>query len=176
MFCLGARPRIQTLLRAAAEQTLPFQGVNRNISVCTTLLLLLLVPCSICDDGITNKTRVTREDYYQDVADIPNICAITFKSTRNDHASMPSNGSAVVPFIGTPLVRDAQLLLLRLYYSIDYFVKYFIVVVSEKAWEVTLGGLGYELQHLKEYGRNVVVITCQHPPAVVEGWNASKSY
>uniref|UniRef100_A0A383WN37 Uncharacterized protein n=1 Tax=Tetradesmus obliquus TaxID=3088 RepID=A0A383WN37_TETOB len=30
----------------------------------------------------------------------------------------------------------------------------------------------YELEHLKEYATNVVIITCTNPPSVAEGWNA----
>lgn len=170
MFGLQAHRRVQPLLyRAAAKQR-----ADRDFSLCITFLLFVVVPCAICTETF-KKSRITREDYYQDLADIPNRCSITFHSTRS-HSAIQSNGSSIVPFIGTPLVRDSQLLLLRLYYSIDYPVKYFIVVVSEKAWDMTLGALGYQLQHLKEYGQNVVVITCQHPPAVAEGWNASKHH
>ncbi|WIA34956.1 hypothetical protein OEZ86_013237 [Tetradesmus obliquus] len=30
----------------------------------------------------------------------------------------------------------------------------------------------YELEHLKDYAENVVIITCTDPPSVAEGWNA----
>ncbi|WIA14795.1 hypothetical protein OEZ85_003279 [Tetradesmus obliquus] len=79
-----------------------------------------------------------------------------------------------VPFIGTSVVRDGQLLLERLYYSLDYPVRYFIVVVSERTWASRrrVGALGYELQHMHDYADNVVIVTCAHAPAVTEGWNA----
>ncbi|WIA34946.1 hypothetical protein OEZ86_013227 [Tetradesmus obliquus] len=34
------------------------------------------------------------------------------------------------------------------------------------------GGMWYELEHLKDYAENVVIITCTDPPSVAEGWNA----
>ncbi|WIA41608.1 hypothetical protein OEZ86_008968 [Tetradesmus obliquus] len=34
------------------------------------------------------------------------------------------------------------------------------------------GAIWYEVQHLKEYADNVVIITCEHTPSVAEGWNA----
>lgn len=30
----------------------------------------------------------------------------------------------------------------------------------------------HEVQHFKDYGTNIIIIACQHPPSVAEGWNA----
>lgn len=69
--------------------------------------------------------------------------------------------------------RDPQQLVLRLYYStLDYSVKYFVVVVPERALSPPHGAIWYEVQHLKEYADNAVIVTCERTPSVAEGWNA----
>lgn len=32
--------------------------------------------------------------------------------------------------------------------------------------------LRYEIKHFREYGSNILIIACKHPPSVTEGWNA----
>jgi len=32
--------------------------------------------------------------------------------------------------------------------------------------------MAYELRHLKQYGSNIIIVACEHPPSVTEGWNA----
>jgi hypothetical protein len=80
-----------------------------------------------------------------------------------------------IPFIGTSIGRDPQQLVLRLFYSTrDYPVKHFIVVVPEKALSPPHAAIWYELEHLKEYADNVVIIACKRTPSVAEGWNAGE--
>jgi hypothetical protein len=96
------------------------------------------------------------------------------------HAGLPTTveGSILaiaqtMPFIGTSIARDSQLLVLRLFYSsLDFPVKHFVVVVPERAMNPPHGGMWHELEHLKDYANNVVILTCAHPPSVAEGWNA----
>lgn len=112
-------------------------------------------------------TPVTYAHYYRDERTRPSACRIAHKPNR------PFNGSSgYVPFIGTSIGLDPQHLSLRLYYStLDYPVKYFVVVIPERAL-LPPHGAWYEVQHLKEYADNVVIVTCADTPSVAEGWNA----
>jgi hypothetical protein len=113
---------------------------------------------------------ITYSHYYNDESTRPNACKIALKAGR------PLNGtSGYVPFIGTSIGRDPQQLVLRLYYStLDYPVKHFVVVIPERALSPPHGAIWYEMEHLKEYAENVVIVTCSHTPSVAEGWNAGK--
>lgn len=114
---------------------------------------------------------ITHSHHYRSDSTRPNVCKIAYK------ANSTLNGtSGYVPFIGTSIGRDPQQLVLRLYYStLHYPVKYFVVVIPERAMSPPHGAIWYEVQHLKEYADNVVIITCEHTPSVAEGWNAGES-
>jgi hypothetical protein len=112
---------------------------------------------------------ITYAHYYPSADARPNTCKIVHTAQKEQY----SNIKDYVPFIGTSIVRDSQLLVLRLFYSsLDFPVKHFVVVVPEMAMNPPRGGMWYELEHLKDYAENVVIITCTDPPSVAEGWNA----
>ncbi|KAF6251793.1 hypothetical protein COO60DRAFT_1557243 [Scenedesmus sp. NREL 46B-D3] len=112
---------------------------------------------------------ITYAHHYPDAEARPNTCKIV----HNNNSKQYNNSTGYVPFIGTSIVRDSQLLVLRLFYSsLDFPVKHFVVVVPERAMNPPHGGMWYELQHLKDYAEHVVIITCVESPSVAEGWNA----
>ncbi|WIA35977.1 hypothetical protein OEZ86_004357 [Tetradesmus obliquus] len=135
-------------------------------------MLLLHSISQLASPGSSQATHrdppVTYAHYYRYENTRPNICKIAHRAVR------PLNGtSGYVPFIGTSIGRDPQQLVLRLYYStLEYPVKNFVVVIPERALSPPHGAIWYEVQHLKEYADNVVIITCTHTPSVAEGWNA----
>lgn len=114
---------------------------------------------------------VTYAHHYTDDNARPNPCKVVHNVTKPGL----SNSTGYVPFIGTSISRDSQLLVTRLYHSTkDYPVKQFVVVVPERALSPPQGAMWYQLQHLKEYGDNVMIIACAHAPSVAEGWNAGE--
>lgn len=146
----------------------------RSAKVSVTLAwLVLLIPfvlrafVAYCQP-VQHEDPITHRNYYPDESTRPNACKVAHKPVR------ALNGTAgYVPFIGTGVSRDPQSLILRLYYSTkDYPVKYFIVVIPERTLSPPHGAIWYEVEHLKQYADNVVIISCAQTPSVAEGWNA----
>lgn len=143
------------------------------------LLLLLALwrhaPAAYCGQDVRLDEPITYAHHYPDEHMRPNTCKIAHNAAA---AGTSMNGtSGYVPFIGTSIGRDPQQLVLRLYYSTrDCPVKHFIVVVPEKAMSPPHGAIWYELEHLKQYADNVVIIACTRAPAVAEGWNAGERW
>jgi hypothetical protein len=136
----------------------------------TLALVVLLCICLYKVDGQPQYEPITYARYYHDANARANVCKIAHSSSSR---TIDSNSTGYVPFIGTSIARDSQLLVLRLFYSsLDFPVKHFVVVVPERAMNPPRGGMWYELEHLKDYAKNVVIITCTDPPSVAEGWNA----
>lgn len=137
------------------------------------LLCLALLHASLAhSQPLKNDLPITYAHHYPSDSVRPNVCKIAHKPDR------PLNGtSGYVPFIGTSIGRDPQQLVLRLYYStLDYPVKYFVVVIPERAMSPPHGAIWYEVQHLKDYAQNAVIITCSRTPSVAEGWNAGDDF
>jgi hypothetical protein len=142
--------------------------------ICTLLLLAVLLhaPVVYCQP-LKLDEPVTYAHYYPDERVRPNSCQIAH---RGNAADSLTGTSGYVPFIGTSVGRDSQQLILRLYYSTkDYPVKHFILVVPEKAMRPPHGAIWYQVEHLKQYASNVVIIACKRAPSVSEGWNAGES-
>lgn len=134
------------------------------------LFSLALHASSARSQPLSLHLPITYEHYYRSESNRANLCKIHHKPQ-----SALNGASGYVPFIGTSMGRDPQLLVLRLYYStVDYPVKYFVVVVPERALSPPHGAIWYEVQHLKEYAVNVVIVTCARTPTVAEGWNAGE--
>ncbi|KAF6253653.1 hypothetical protein COO60DRAFT_1545930, partial [Scenedesmus sp. NREL 46B-D3] len=111
-------------------------------------VLALFLPEFICQP---QHEPITYAHHYPDADARPNVCKIAHSTNT----------------------RDSQLLVLRLFYSsLGFPIKHFVVVVPERALSPPRGGMWYELEHLKDYAENVVIITCTNPPSVAEGWNA----
>jgi hypothetical protein len=134
---------------------------------------LLLAQCQANVESKPNE-RITNTNYYPDGSTQPNSCKIAHKAAAaGSRAIDPNSTAGYVPFIGTSVGRDPQQLILRLYYSTsDFPVKNFIVVFPEKSLSPPHGAIWYEVEHLKQYADNVVIITCTHAPSVAEAWNA----
>jgi hypothetical protein len=116
---------------------------------------------------------ITYAHYYADDNARANPCKVVHNVTK---PNLANSTTGYIPFIGTSISRDSQLLVLRLYHSMkDYPVKQFVVVVPERALSPPQNAMWYQLQHLKEYGDNVMIIACAHAPSVAEGWNAGES-
>lgn len=132
------------------------------------LYLFVLNAFSAQCQPLRSDEPVTYANYYREESTRPNACKIAYQASRSLNGT-----SGYVPFIGTSIGRDPQQLVLRLYYStLDYPVKHFVVVVPERALSPPHGAIWYEMEHLKEYGENIVIISCSHTPSVAEGWNA----
>jgi hypothetical protein len=115
---------------------------------------------------------LTYANYYTDENARANPCKVVHNVTN---PSLGNSTTGYIPFIGTSISRDSQLLVLRLYHSTrDYPVKQFVVVVPERALSPPQNAIWYQLQHLKDYGDNVMIIACAHAPSVAEGWNAGQ--
>jgi hypothetical protein len=141
---------------------------SKNAALLFTVGFLFFVSYT---DASQSQEPITYAHYYLNADTRPNTCKIFHNTSKKQY----SNNTNYVPFIGTSIARDSQLLVLRLFYSsLDFPVKYFVVVVPERALEPPRGGMWYELEHLKDYAENVVIITCTNPPSVAEGWNAGK--
>jgi hypothetical protein len=142
-------------------------------------VLLLAVwqhaPAAYCRQHISIRTDepITYAHHYPSDHVRPNTCSIAHNAVAAD--SSLNGTSGYIPFIGTSIGRDPQQLVLRLFYSTrDYPVKYFIVVVPEKALSPPHAAIWYELEHLKQYADNAVIIACKRTPSVAEGWNAGE--
>ncbi|KAF6252391.1 hypothetical protein COO60DRAFT_1553242 [Scenedesmus sp. NREL 46B-D3] len=146
-------------------------GAGRAVALAGLVLLqvMLLHSRSAGCQPLKLEEPVTYAHYYADDNARANPCKVVHNVTKPGL----SNSTGYVPFIGTSISRDSQLLILRLYHSLqDYPVKQFVVVVPERALSPPQGAMWYQLQHLKEYGDNVMIISCVHAPSVAEGWNA----
>lgn len=120
--------------------------------------------------SLTNQSfdpGITYSSYYSNDAERPNVCRL-IHSGRAPPALTPG---AYVPFVGTSAILDSQLFLLRLFYSADFPVKHFIVVVAKEVLTARTP-LGYEVRHLQTHGANVNVVACDSHPTCAEGWNA----
>jgi hypothetical protein len=141
------------------------------------LLLHVLVqqaPLAFCQP-LRLDEPITYAHYYPSDHVRPNTCNIAHNAVAAGSSLNSDNPAGYIPFIGTSVSRDPQQLVLRLYYSTrGYPVKYFIVVAPEKAMQPPHGALWYELEHLKQYADNVVIIACTRAPSVSEGWNAGE--
>jgi hypothetical protein len=151
--------------------------VSKPVALAVPLLqaLLLLYALSAVCQPLKTDEPVTYSHYYADELARPNPCKVVHNATKPDlnNSTGLGNNTGYVPFVGTSVSRDSQLLILRLYHSTrDYPVKQFVVVVPERALEPPQGAIWYQLQHLKEYGDNVMIVACPHAPSVAEGWNA----
>jgi hypothetical protein len=107
----------------------------------------------------------------------PNSCKVVHDAVAASNRSHVLPGtSGYVPFIGTCVGRDPQQHVLRLYYSAkDYPVKRFILVVPERSLSPPHAAIWYEVEHLKQYVDNAVIIACTSTPSVAEGWNAGRA-
>lgn len=146
---------------------------SSRIAVLAVLFLLQLAHSALCQPLKTSEP-ITYSHYYAGDNTRPNPCKVVHNVTKPSLANS-TNTTGYVPFVGTSISRDSQLLVLRLYHSTrDFPVKRFVVVVPERALNPPAGAMWYQLQHLKEYGDNIVIIACQHAPSVAEGWNAGE--
>jgi hypothetical protein len=160
----------------------PAAGAIGAVRRTSWLLLLLLhvllqqTPLAL-SQPLKLDEPITYAHHYRSDHARPNSCNIAHNAVAAG-SSLDLNGTAgYVPFVGTSVGRDPQQLVMRLYYSTrDYPVKYFIVVVPASAMHPPHGALWYELEHLKQYADNVVIITCTHTPSVAEGWNAGEGH
>lgn len=140
---------------------------NKATCIC---VLALFLPEFICQP---QHEPITYAHHYPDADARPNVCKIA----HSTNSRLTSNSTEYVPFVGTSIARDSQLLVLRLFYSsLDFPIKHFVVVVPERALSPPRGGMWYELEHLKDYAEIVVIITCTNPPSVAEGWNAGEKH
>lgn len=102
--------------------------------------------------SVTQEEVPTYASYYKSDSQRPNVCKVAHQSppTKEGVAVNFTGHNHYIPFIGTSLVRDSQLLLLRLYYSIDYPVKNFLLVVSERTYNGH-NAMSYQIKHMKEF-------------------------
>jgi hypothetical protein len=97
----------------------------------------------------------------------PSTCRKAFVSQLSSNFT----DRGYIPFLGTSVTSDRQLLLLRLLHSIDYPVKHLIVVAQDP--KMHKGSLiKAEIEHAQQFVRNIVLIYCDTQPAVTEAWNA----
>jgi hypothetical protein len=153
---------LETAMPTLTSKTVALAGLVLQI------LLLLHALTALCQP-LKLDEPITYAHHYADENARPNPCKVVHNVTKPGLG----NNTAYVPFVGTSISRDSQLLVLRLYHSTrDYPVKQFVVVVPERALSPPQGAVWYQLQNLKDYGDNVMIIACQHAPSVAEGWNA----
>jgi hypothetical protein len=142
------------------------------------LVLLLLAlsqhaHAAYCMQHVRPGEPITYAHHYPSDHVRPNTCKIAHNAVSPN--SSLNGTSGYVPFIGTSIGRDPQQLVLQLYYSTrDYPVKHFVVVAPENAMSPPHGAIWYELEHLKHYADNVVIVACSRTPSVAGGWNAGK--
>jgi hypothetical protein len=149
-------------------------AASRLITIAGLLLLLILLlqgaPAAMCQPPKVDEP-ISYEHYHADDNVRANPCKVVHNVTAPAVGAVA--GTGYIPFVGTSIAHDSQLLLLRLYNSLrDFPVEQFIVLVPERALDPPQGAIWYQLQHLKEYGDNVMIIACRHAASVADGWNA----
>lgn len=138
--------------------------------------------CSLLIAKVPNRTN---ESYTQTTTVTPKCSPIPVNlRTMQQQLATASAGnrsfviegtSSFVPFIGISIGRNPKQLVLRLYYSTrDCPMKHFIIDVPESSLGPPHAAIWYEVEHLKPYADNVVIITCTSTPAVAEGWHAGR--
>jgi hypothetical protein len=153
--------------------------MGRATVAAASLLVLLqaVVLLSLFAQPSSAAERITYTNYYPNEKMRSNSCKIIHDAVAASNRSdiLPGTSGYYVPFIGTSIGRDPQQLVLRLHYSTrDYPVKRFIIVVPERSLRPPHAAIWYEVEHLKRYADNAVIIACTRAPTVAEGWNAGK--
>jgi hypothetical protein len=139
--------------------------MNTRLSCRWTLPLVLAVLVMCCSQTFSKTEQF--QSYYMNEDDRPNPCSIAFRSQFTSEIK----DKEYIPFLGTSITYDQQLLLLRLLHSIDYPVKR-LIVVAQRPSKHNNTMLKAELAHARQYIRNIVLIYCDSHPAVSEAWNA----
>lgn len=81
-----------------------------------------------------------------------------------------TTGTDYIPFLGTSVISDQQLYMLRLLHSIDYPVKNLVIVVQDPAIHNN-NIIRAELEHAQQFLHNIVLVYCDTQPSVTESWN-----